>query len=188
MHTQKCLLTTNPIQDIFFGEVTSLSDSQEITRILSKPSLHLRVYGSRPLVVSPTRLIQATTFYRISSRFILILTSHQRLGIQCRLFASDFPTKIFCAFLFSSKHNTWPTLLYRLYSITWLIFSEKFKQCKSSPWNFLHSPVTSSRSETYFLKRSAPRSVPFRKILACWKSLYVIFRLNGSCVVISNMR
>lgn len=145
---QKCQITTNPMQQISFGEVTSLSDSQEITRILSNPSLNRRVHRSRPIAVSPTRWIQAKTFYHISSRFILILSSHQRLGIQCRVFASGFPTKIFCVFLFSSKHNTCPTLLYHLYSITWVTFIEEFKQCKSSPCNFLQSLASSSSSET----------------------------------------
>jgi hypothetical protein len=148
MHTQKCQLNTNPIEQISFGEVTIPSDSQEITRVLSNPSFHHRVHRSRPLAVFPTRWIQATAFYHISSRFILILSSNQRLGIQCRLSASGFPTKIFCAFLFSFKHNTCRTLLCNLYSTTWVIFSEVFKQCKSSPCNFLQSLVTSSSSET----------------------------------------
>ena len=123
MHAQKCQLTTNPIQKISLWEVTSPSDSQEIPRILSNLSLH----RSRPLAVSPRKRIQATTYYNIYLRFILILYSHQRLGIQCRLFASGFPTKIFRVFLFSSKHYTCPTILFNLYLITWVIFSEELK-------------------------------------------------------------
>jgi hypothetical protein len=169
MHTQKFQLITKPIEQISFGEFTSPSGSQEITRILSNPSLHRRDHWSRPLAVSPTRWIQATTFYHISSRFILILSSHQRLGIQCRLFSSGFPTKIFCTFLFSSKHNTCPTLLYHLYSITWVIFSEEFKKCKSSRYNFLQSLFTSSSSENLISNTFSTQKGPVSKNIGLLK-------------------
>jgi hypothetical protein len=48
---------------------------------------------------------QSTTFYPVSLRFTPIFF-HLRLGIPNDLFPSDFPTKVFYAFLISSMNAT----------------------------------------------------------------------------------
>jgi hypothetical protein len=56
---------------------------------------------SRHWSLSWARWIQSTTFHHVFVRFILIVSSHLRLGLPSCLFPSDFRIKIFYAFLIS---------------------------------------------------------------------------------------
>jgi len=66
---------------------------QEILRILWNPNVHYRIHKCQPPVhvLSQINLVHAShsTYWR----FILMLSSHLRLGLPTGLFPSSFPTK-----------------------------------------------------------------------------------------------
>jgi hypothetical protein len=96
------------------------------------------------LFLSWARPIQSTSPHPTSSRSILILSTHLRLGLPSGRFPSRFPTNNLDAFLFSPIRATWPTHLILLDLIIPIILGEVFKSRSSSLRNFLHSLVTSS--------------------------------------------
>jgi hypothetical protein len=60
--------------------------------------------------VSQAWLIQSVPFHPTSSRHILILSSHLRLGLPSGLYPSGSPTKTLYAFVFSRAHATYPDI------------------------------------------------------------------------------
>jgi hypothetical protein len=58
------------------------------------------------------RSIQSIPSHPISLRFILILSTHLRLGLPSGLFYSGIPTNILYAFLFSPIRATCPAMIY----------------------------------------------------------------------------
>jgi len=71
--------------------------------------------------------IQSTPFHSIFLRSIVILRSHQRLGLPSGLFHLSFMTKIVYAFLIPPTLATCPTHLILLDIITVMIFGEAYK-------------------------------------------------------------
>ena len=98
----------------------------------------------RHLSLSRANPIQSIYPHSTSWRFILILSTHLRLGLPSGLFPSGFPIKTLYTPLSSPIRATCPTHLILLDFITRTILGEEYKSFSSSLCILLHSPVTSS--------------------------------------------
>ena len=83
--------TTTPWSRVLLEKLTGFATSQEIPRILWNPKVHYRTHKSPPPVPSGNS-IQSPQPLPTSSRSILILSCHLRLGLPNDLFPSGFPT------------------------------------------------------------------------------------------------
>ena len=98
----------------------------------------------RHLSLSWASPIQPIYPHPTSSRSILILSTHLRLGLPSGLLSSSFPSKTLYTPLSSPMRATCPAHLILLDFITRTVLGEEYKSFSSSLWNLLHSPVTSS--------------------------------------------
>ena len=98
--------------------------------------------SARHLFLSWANFIQSPQPLPTSSRSILILSSHLRLGLPNGLFHSGFPTKTLCTPLPSSIRAKCPAHPILLDFSTRTILREEYKELSSSLCNFLHSPNT----------------------------------------------
>jgi hypothetical protein len=88
--------------------------------------------------------IQSILPHPASWRFILILSSHLRLGLPSGLFHSGFPTITLYTPLFSPIRATYPTHPILLDFITRKTMGDQYRSLSFSLCSFLHSPVTSN--------------------------------------------
>ena len=99
--------------------------------------------------------VESTQFpalIHISSRSILILSSHLRLSLPKGLFPVGFPVKILKVLLLSSILATCPAHQNRLDLITLTVLGQRYKLWISSFWSLLHSPFSSLLGPNIHLK------------------------------------
>ena len=125
-------------------EAKDFSACQEILRILWNPKVHYRSHKCPPLFPILSQLDPVHTPHPTSLRFILILSSHLRLGLPSGLFPSGFPTKTLYTPLPSPIRATCPAHLILLDFINRTILGEEQRSLSYSLCSFLHSHVTSS--------------------------------------------
>jgi len=99
-------IVTNSVEQSPPSEAGSHSAGQEISRLLWNLKFQYRVHNS-PQV----RCFLSTPSLTISLRFILILSSHLRLGLPSGLFLTGFLTKILYSFIVSPVRSTFPSHL-----------------------------------------------------------------------------
>jgi len=119
----------------------------------------------RHLSLSWASPIQSIFPHPTSSRSILILSTHLRVGLPSGLLPSGFPTKNLYTPFYSPICATCPAHLILLYFITHTILGEGYKSFSSSLCNLLHSPVTSSLlGSVYYLAYTISPFSKFVKI------------------------
>ena len=103
-------------------------------------SFQCRIHKGSPIISILSRINPITRIIPISSRSILILSSHLRVSLPKGLFPVGLPVKILKALLPSSILATCPAHLNLLDLITLTILGERYKLLSSSLWSLLHSP------------------------------------------------
>jgi hypothetical protein len=91
-------------------EDNQFAASQEFLRILRNPKVHYRIHKCPPPVSNLSQLYSLQP-HPTSWRYILILSTHLRLGIPSGFFLSDLPTKILYTPLLSPIPATCPAHL-----------------------------------------------------------------------------
>ena len=97
-----------PWSRVLLEKLTGSAASQEIHRFFGARMIITVLTSARHLSLSWENSIQSSQPPPTSWRFILILSSHLRLGLPIGLFPSGFPTKILCTPLPSSSLIWWP--------------------------------------------------------------------------------
>ena len=100
--------------------------SQEIPRISRNPKVHYRTHKrppSVPILGQPNPVHIPTS--HLLEIYILILSTHLRLGLPSGLLPSGFPTKTLYTLLSSPIRATWPAHLILLVFVTHTILVNK---------------------------------------------------------------
>jgi hypothetical protein len=148
LHGAESFLRSQPV---------NFAASQEIPRIYGTRKSLTVPKSARHLSLSRANSIQSQRTPPTSWRYILILSSHLRLGLPNSLFPSGFPTKTLCTPLSSPIRATCPTHLIRLDSTTRTILGKEYRSFNSSLCSFLHSPLTSRTKHIINVSLSQPQ-------------------------------
>jgi hypothetical protein len=124
-------------------EPNRFSACQEIPSVLWNPKIHYRIPKCPLPVPIPNQLDPVHTPHTTSTRSILLLSSHLRLGLPSASFPAGFPTKTLYMPLFSPIRATYPAHLI-LDLITRTVLVEQYRLWSSSLCRFLHSLFNSS--------------------------------------------
>jgi hypothetical protein len=124
-------------------EAANRAATQELPSILWNLKIHYRIHKSHPPVPI---LNQINSVHTIPSylRYILILSTHLRLGLHSGLSPTGFPTNILHAFLLNTIRSICPVHLILIDLITLIELGEEWKLWSSSVCSFLQTSVTSS--------------------------------------------
>ena len=133
-----------PWSRVLLEKLTGFAANQEIPAFYGTPKFITVLTSARHLSLSWANSIQSPQPLPTSSRSILILSFHLRLGLPNSLFPSGFPTKTLCTPLPSSIRATYHAHRILLDFITRTISGKEYRSLSSSLCNFLHSPVTPS--------------------------------------------
>ena len=133
-----------PWSRVFLEKLTGSAASQEIPRIFVTWRFITVLTSARHLSLSWANSIQSSQPPPTSWRFILILSSHLRLGLPNGLFPSGFPTRTLCRLLPSPIRATCPAHIILVDFTTHTILGKEYRSLSSSLYNFFHSSVTSS--------------------------------------------
>ena len=102
--------------------------------------------------------IQSTYPHPSSWRSILILSTHLCLGLPSGHLPSRFPTNTLYTTLSSPIRATCPVHLILLDFITRTILGEEYKSFSSSLCNLLHSPITYTTINSWYLGKVVSKS------------------------------
>jgi len=114
-------------------EANRFSANQENSRILWNPKVHYLIHKCPPPVPFLSQLDPVHTPHATSSRPIVILPSHLRMGLPSGLFPSGFPTKTLYTPLLSPIRATCPVHLILLDFITRTILGEEYRK-----WDYIY--------------------------------------------------
>ena len=121
---------------VLLEKLTGSAASQEIPHIFGTRRFLTELTSARHLSLSWVNSIQSPQPPPTSWRFILILSSHLRLGLPSGLFPSGFPTRTLCTPLPSPIRVTCPAHLILLDFTTRTILGKAYRKLKIIKTNY----------------------------------------------------
>jgi hypothetical protein len=162
-----------------FSEGDNCSATQEIHSI--NPKIHYHNHRSLPPIPVLSQMNPVHSSHPIFLWYILILSSHQHLGLPSGLFHSGFPPKTLYGLIFSPLHVTCPVALVPLDLIILIILGDKYKLWSSSLCCFLHDILVKIHWE-YLVSLLMTHSLLTLLHIMC----YIMYNVKGSLWVMTH--